>query len=124
MSDENKSTPETTSSTYSPEALEVRSVASRQLVADMLEFAKAHYGDNYEDDGQFLFGLACDVVRAAAYEYEGENGPLEDIDGTPTADVLSSVLANVCPGYVCTDDENWRSDEATVSWVPPNRRPA
>lgn len=68
----------------------------------LLDIAKARYGDTYEDEGQFMFGLLCDVVKA--YVQCTEIKLIEAVTPEDCADVLGPVVANICPGYVVTDD--------------------
>lgn len=63
--------------------------------------------DEYDTDDQALFGLLCD----AAVEYAGLND-VATVDGdlpASTAFTLGAVVANVCPGWVITDDHARRA---------------
>jgi hypothetical protein len=90
---------------------------------ELLKLAKERYGDVYESDDQYLFGLACDVVRVVAAEGEhdaqaGYTQPIIETDEGTIALELGSITENVAPQYIVGRDAVIAQPGWRVSVVP------
>lgn len=77
-------------------ALEGTAVPTTDVVELVREWAKSHR-DEYEDQSDALFGMLCALV--------GDYCAMTGVDThQERAYTLGSIVANICPGWVVTDD--------------------